>query len=83
MPSIYQRVLSIFGLDREKKRVDIEWEEAFARMRDSTDQIRDERQHITLLQDTQTRLIDSHNHIRHLIHESLESVDGPGKAENS
>ena len=83
MRSFGQRLLSILGLGKEQKRVDSEWDQAVKRLVDSTDQIRKQRENMSLLQDTKDKLIEHHNHIRHVIYGSLEPIDGSGQAENS
>lgn len=84
---LIQRFLSIFGLDQERKRVETEWDRAIERMRESTSNIKQERQHIVSLNETKARLLDGHRQLQIRMHQltngSLESLDGSGKAKNS
>ena len=55
----FQGLLSLVGLDREKKRVDSEWDEAVKNMQQSTQKIHEERQSISKLITAKDRLIQS------------------------
>ena len=70
---LVQSILSIFGLDNEKKRVDSEWEAMVAKMKEDTDSIKKARECLPpRLQLAKEKLEEGRKEIRKLTYSQPE-----------